>query len=200
MDVRTRCPNTGVTRWMQRLLLAAIVSLGSPGCFTGLPRQPPVVHTVQIPAAHRDLVWERAVDTLNRYHFTVARESKLEGVIETQYRAGSNLLEPWHPDSLGFENRLESTLQSIRRRVFVTLQSSGPGVVTVSVRADKEIEDLPGLAANYEGGATFSDSRPLDRDLNQVVGQTGQSRWIYLGRDSELEHALLSQIRHGVPR
>ncbi len=132
---------------------------------------------------------------LNRNHFQVARESKLEGIIETEYRGGSNLMEPWHSDSVGYANRLESTLQSIRRRVVINMQSAGPGQMTVFVRADKEIEDLPGLAANYEGGATFSESQPLNRDLNQVVGQSGPSRWLPVGRDPLLERKLLSEIQ-----
>ena len=147
-----------------------------------------------------DLIWERAVAVLNNYHFVIARESKLEGVIETQYRAGSNLLEPWHHDSVGYASKLESTLQSIRRRVVVTFQNTADNMLIVSVRADKQIEDVPGLAANYEGGATFRDSDPLQRDLDQVVGQSGPSRWISRGTDPALEVELLSQIRHAVLR
>jgi hypothetical protein len=92
---------------------------------------------------------------------------------------------------------MESTLQSIRRRVTVNMQSSGVGVTTVNVRVDKELEDLPGLAANYEGGATFSENQPLDRDLNQVVGQSGPSRWLAIGRDPLLERKLLTEIQGG---
>ena len=90
-----------------------------------------------------------------------------------------------------------STLQSIRRRVIVNLQSTGGDLITVSVRVDKEIEDLSGLAANYEGGATFPESQPLNRDLDQVVGQTGPSRWLSIGRDPMLERQVLSQIQGG---
>ena len=151
--------------------------------------------TIEVSDVYRDSLWERAVVVLNRNHFQVARESKLEGIIETEYRGGSNLIEPWHPDSVGYANRLESTLQSIRRRIVINMQSAGPGQMTVLVRADKEIEDLPGLAANYEGGATFSESQPLNRDLNQVVGQSSASRWLPLGRDPLLERKLLNEIQ-----
>ena len=167
------------------------------GCFVGpLKFRTNVGGVIQV-SADRDSLWEHAVVVLHRNHFQVARESKLEGVIETQYRGGSNLLEPWHPDSVGLANRLESTLQSIRRRVNVSMQSSGLGLMTVSVRVDKEIEDLPGLAANYEGGATFQESQPFTRDLDQVVGQSGPSRWLSSGRDPLLEHQLLRQIQSG---
>ncbi|MCA9057338.1 MAG: hypothetical protein KDA85_02520 [Planctomycetaceae bacterium] len=149
----------------------------------------------QVSAEHRDLVWERAVSVLNRFHFMVMRESKLEGLIETDYRAGANILEPWHPDATSLESRLESTLQSIRRRAVVSIQSAGPGLLNVTVRVDKEIEDVPAPAATYEGGATFSDAQPLERDLNQVLGQSGPSRWLSQGRDLQLEHEILRAIR-----
>ena len=168
------------------------------GCLSSPPKAPAVgSSSIQLSAQYRDSLWEHAIVVLHRNHFQVARESKLEGVIETEYRGGSNLLEPWHHDSVGSENRLESTLQSIRRRVVVSMQSSGSDLMTVSVRVDKEIEDLPGLAANYEGGATFQESQPLSRDLDQVVGQTGPSRWLSIGRDPLLERQMLSQIQSG---
>ncbi|MFM7058008.1 MAG: hypothetical protein ACKO2P_13900 [Planctomycetota bacterium] len=151
---------------------------------------------IRLNESQRDAWWERSVRVLNSNHFQVARESKLEGVIETTWRGGSGLLEPWHGDSVGVSNRMESTLQSIRRRVVVLLQSSTDNTLVLSVRVDKEIEDLPGLAANYEGGATFSESQPLNRDLSQVVGQTGPSRWVSVGRDPLLEQKILAEIRN----
>jgi len=167
------------------------------GCLSSPPKGMEAGSAFQMSSDYRDAMWEHAVVVLHRNHFQVARESKLEGIIETNYRGGSNVLEPWHHDSVGLENRLESTLQSIRRRVIVNMQADGSGMMTVSVRVDKEIEDLPGLAANYEGGATFQESQPLTRDLDQVVGQSGPSRWLSIGRDPLLERQLLSQIQSG---
>ena len=51
------------------------------------------------------------------------------------------------------------------------------------------------LAAVYEGGATFSENQPLNRDLDQVVGQSGPSRWLPVGRDPLLERKILSEIQ-----
>ncbi len=189
-------PHTGL---VCRITLASLLFLlaVAGGCAS-----PPLVAPtaaspgIRLSEAQRDAWWERSVRVLNGNHFQVARESKLEGVIETAWRGGSGLLEPWHGDSVGVSNRLESTLQSIRRRVVVLLQSSADNSFVLSVRVDKEIEDLPGLAANYEGGATFSESQPLNRDLSQVVGQTGPSRWVSVGRDPLLEQKILAEIRN----
>ena len=192
-----------IMKWsVQPLLLITTVSLLS-GCLSARPlasNASPAVSSVQIASSDLDAVWERTIAVLNDHHFQVARESKLEGVIETHYRAGSNLLEPWNPDSIGLENRMESTLHSIRRKVFVTFVTTSPGMVTVSVRADREIEDVPGLTATYEGGATFREAEPLDRDLTQTLGQSAPSRWLYRGTDPALEGRIMSHIRFGMLR
>lgn len=183
-------------RQLCRAGLSLIVCGLASGCLSSPPKAPMGgASSIQVSDSQRDSLWERAVVVLNRNHFQVARESKLEGIIETSYRAGAGVLEPWHPDSVGLENRLESTLQSIRRKVTVNMQSNGTGTMLVNVRVDKEIEDLPGIAANYEGGATFNEAQPLNRDLSQVVGQSGPSRWLSIGRDPLLENKILNEIR-----
>ncbi len=140
-------------------------------------------------------LWERTISVLHDYHFAIQREDRFASVIETDYRTGSGILEPWHLDSVGMFNRLESTLQPIRRKVQVSLfpAENGSGY-RVAVEAWKEIEYIPGLAANSPGGATFSESTPLERDLNPVVGQTAPSQWVRQGRDVELEQAILKSL------
>ena len=135
------------------------------------------------------------MSVLHRNHFMIARESKLEGIIETEYRAGSNLLELWHPDSIGHDSRTESTVQSIRRKVTISFQQRDSDQIMLVVNVLKEIEDVPGPTATYAGGATFSESSLFDRDLDQVVGQAGPSRWLPRGRDTRLESRIVSQIQ-----
>ncbi|MBL8813470.1 MAG: hypothetical protein JNM43_25110 [Planctomycetaceae bacterium] len=198
MSWKAQTIDADVSPWARCAVSVAMLFVFSfaVGCLSSPPKAASGgASTIQVSDSQRDSLWERAVVVLNRNHFQIARESKLEGVIETSYRAGSSVLEPWHPDSVGLENRLESTLQSIRRKVTVNMQSNGTGTMLVNVRVDKEIEDLPGIAANYEGGATFNEAQPLNRDLSQVVGQSGPSRWLSLGRDPLLENKILSEIR-----
>ena len=73
------------------------------GCVSGWDQTAPVVTTnpVQVSGTNQDVVWERVVDTIHNYKFQIARENKLDGMIQTDYKVGSNLLEPWHGDSVG---------------------------------------------------------------------------------------------------
>jgi hypothetical protein len=158
--------------------------------------QVPVSNPLLVATPNEELVWERAVDVLHDFQFEIARENRLGRIIETAPKVGSGILEPWHHDSVGWNARLESSLQSIRRIVLISLQpdDNGQGYL-VSVTALKEREDLPGVAGNSAGAATFSESTPMIRDLNPVVGQSSPSIWIPLGRDSALEQAMLARLR-----
>lgn len=184
---------------MIRLLPLLVLLIVFPGCATPIrtPFTQPRATTnpLFVATSNEELVWERAVDVLHDFQFDIGQENRLARVIETLPKAGASLLEPWHSDSVGVPNRLESTLQSVRRTVQISMQPSDqqPGFL-VSVAVYKEIEDLPGLAANSPGAATFSESTPLERDLDAVVGQSTPSGWIRVGRDTALEQAILARL------
>jgi len=188
-------PESAVTRV---LIILALTTLAA-GCqtpatvWTGHTRSP---NPLAVGMGNDDILWERTVDVLHDFQFHVVREDRLARVIETEYKVGSGLLEPWHHDSVGAHRRLESSLQSIRRRVRITLLPNElQGTYAVTVEAFQEREDLPGIAANSAGAATFSESAPLSRDLNPVVGQSQPSNWIPAGRDLDLEQAILASLR-----
>jgi hypothetical protein len=168
------------------------------GCATFSPSSPPVANPIVIRASDGELVWERTVDVVHQYLFEIERENRLDGIIETKYQTGASLLEPWHPDSVGKANRLESTLQSIRRKAFVSVTPVDGGFL-VGVEAVKELEDVP-RAANSAGAATFLDNNPLQRDLNVVVGQATPSGWLPRGRDPDLEQSMLRSLSEAFSR
>ena len=153
----------------------------------------PVAQPLFIASGNQDAVWERTVDVLHQYPFFIRREDRLDGVIETDYKTGTSLFAPWHKDSVGAYQRLESTLQSIRRRVVVNVTPAEGGYY-INVEAYKELEDLNGLAANSPGGATFSENTPLQRDMNLIVGQTTPSGWVSKGRDFVLEQDIMRRL------
>ncbi len=186
-------------------ILCASLCAGCAGGFSSIrsagvvPVRAPNPLVVQ--TTNEDLVWDRMVETLEDFQFPILSENRQTRKIETDYKVGASLFEPWHKDSVGFTSRLESTLQSVRRRVVVTLVPSQQQTgYTVSVEAYKEFEDLPGVAANSAGGATFLDNKPLDRDLNLVVGQSAPSGWMWAGRDYPLEQAIVGQLSYLLSR
>jgi hypothetical protein len=173
-------------------LLCLLLTSTAAGCVSFDAYGPPVANPVFVRANNPEDAWEQTVDVVHDYLFDIDRENKLGGVIETRYKTGANVLEPWHPDSVGSINRWQSTLQSIRRKAFIHL-TPAPGGYLVGVEAIKELEDVP-RAANFAGAATFLDNSALQRDLNPVVGQATPSGWINQGRDMALEQAMLRTI------
>lgn len=188
---------------LQRLL-TALVCVGVSAC-AGL--EPPRItdgsripgNPIFVRANNDEVVWERAVDVVHDYQFEIARENRLDGIIETKPKVGSSLFEPWQRETRGFTNRLESTLQSIRRRAIITITPQEGGFL-VGVEALKEREDVLGVAENSAGAATFPENAELQRDLNLVVGQSAPSGWIPLGRDPVLEQSIIRRLQRAYSR
>ena len=160
------------------------------GC--AMPQQ--VANPVLVRGNNPDDVWEKAVEVLHAYQLPIERENRLDGLIETDYKVGSGILEPWHYDSVTVGDRLESSFQSIRRKATVSVQPAQGGYL-VGVEVLKEIEDPQNLIVNSAGTATFPESRTFDRDLELVVGPATPDGWILLGRDTNLEQDLLNSLQ-----
>jgi hypothetical protein len=175
------------------VILGLMLTVASTGCVSLNAYGPAMVNPVFVRAGDdQEVAWEKVVDTVHDFLFDIDRENKLGGIIETKYKTGSNILEPWHPDSVGLADRWESTFQSIRRKVFIRFTAVRGGYL-IGVEAVKELEDVP-RAQTSVGGATFLDNNALQRDLNPVVGQDTPSGWINRGRDAALEQAMLRSI------
>lgn len=170
--------------------------------------------SVLIPPLDAEVVWCQLVDVTDDY-FKVEQEQRVifaqgiptEGRIVTFPQTGATLLEPWRGDSVGFHERLESTLQSIRRIATVRLIPD-PGGWRVEVMVQKELENLRRPMHATAGGATFRNDDSLYRYgtplpvLGQRVGDqprpvatpTRSAGWIPLGRDPLLERRMLDKI------
>jgi hypothetical protein len=175
---------------------------------------PPVKSSAVIPPLDAELVWKNMVDVADDY-FKVAAEQRVvfangvptEGRIDTFPQTGATLLEPWRADSVGFRERLESTLQSIRRIGTLRL-APDPAGWRIEVVVNKELEYLPRPMRATTGGASFRNDDSLYRygtplpTLGQQVGDqprpvaapTPNLGWIPLGRDPLLEQRMLSKV------
>ena len=176
-------------------MLGLVLSAGCAG-LRGRARAPVAAQTVNsvfIANEDQEVVWERIVDVVHDY-FEIERENRLDGIIETKPLVAAGILEPWHKDSVGLDNRLEGTLQSIRRRGFVNVTPAQGGYL-VSIEIYKEQEDVVTSPDKSAGNSTFQENRPLQRDLTLVVGDAAPQGWIALGHDQALEDRMLRQIQ-----
>lgn len=193
-------------RWI--IISAMTTMLGSlaPGCgqlkhrlSTKVPDSF-VPNPLELPAVGDQFLWSQVVDAVDDY-FRIAREQPvqnsngllLDGRIETSYRIGASLLEPWRKDSTAGFERLQSTLQSIRRRAVITVRPYGAGY-TLEVIVQKDLEDTDrsqysteSIAAKRHDGTIVRTEDSYD-DSPQTLG------WIPLGRDTSLEQVILRDI------
>jgi len=154
-----------------------------------------------LPVADREFFWDTLVDVVDDY-FTIDREQRVhqvgneltEGRIDTFPEIGSTYLEPWRRDSVNSYEKLESTLQSIRRQALVRVMPSAEGYV-VEVAVFKELEDLARPDYATSGGATFRYDNSLDRTELPVGERSTTQGWIPQGRDIALEQQILCQLK-----
>jgi hypothetical protein len=180
----------------------------------GLVPGPGTKNAAVIPPLDAEVVWQQMVDVADDF-FKVQAEQRVvfsngvpaEGRIDTYPQTGATLLEPWRGDSVGFRERLEATLQSIRRRATMRLipDPAGWRIETVVL---KELENMPRPMRATAGGASFRNDDSLYRygtplpTLGQQVGDqprpvanpTPNLGWIPLGRDPLLEQKMLSRV------
>jgi hypothetical protein len=191
-----------------RLLLGFVVNMtliGVCGCALAPPGPPTGVivseNPVLVPVSDRDVMWNTLVDVVDDY-FTIDREEPVrqfgseltEGRIDTFPETGSTLFEPWRGDSTNSYEKLESTLQSIRRQALVRVVPAGGGYL-VEVAVFKELEDVLRPDRSTVGEATFRHDNSLDRATVPVGERQTSAGWIPMGRDVALEQQILCQLR-----
>ena len=191
-----------VARILLFLFMTSNVGCGSwfhPAQLAAPPPQP-IANPALLPPLEDKFVWQQIVDVVDDY-FRIIREQpainqggvQLEGRLDSAYRTGASVFEPWRGDSTpGFE-RLQSTLQSIRRRAVVNVRPRSAGF-EIEVIVLKELEDVD---RSQDGGATSATERHDGTVVRTETSvNTGQNTlgWIPQGRDMSLEQVILQDI------
>jgi hypothetical protein len=181
-----------------RFLLAGLVLLlacASSGCATTSRAQVLAENPLVVPSADFETVWRASVVAVDQF-FDISSEDRTQRKIVTQNKSGATLLEPWEIDSVGFEERLECTLQTIRRFAIITVNPSPTGQGwAVKVVVYKELEDLLQPDRQSIGRAVFNSQFPLNRSREVVGPVQSAPYWISRGQDHKLEQAILAKIR-----
>jgi hypothetical protein len=180
--------------------LAAASALGPAGCASVsrvIDPRPLCDNPLIVPTTDFDSVWRETVRVLDEY-FDIRTENRLSRSIVTDPVIGATLLEPWRGDSPGIPDRLESTLQTIRRFARVQIDPVPGRGYAVKVEVLKELEDLAKPDRMAAGRAVFNNDFPVNR-TREIVGPVPVPlQWIPRGRDSKLEQVILQRIRDGL--
>jgi len=149
---------------------------------------------------NHEFLWSVVADVIDN-HFEIEREMPIrlygevltEGHLETRPKIASSFAEPWHADSVGFAERLDSTLQTIRRRVEVHVVPETGGY-TIEVKVFKELEDNPRplRAAANASNLRFRDD--ADEFADTIDIDPSSAGWFIIERDAALEKLLLIEI------
>jgi len=149
-----------------------------------------------------EFVWSILVDVIDS-HFEIAREIPIrlhgnvltEGHLEAVPKIGASLCEPWHADSVGFGERFDCTLQTIRRRVEAHVVPETGGY-TIEIKVFKELEDNPRplRASSNVSNLRFRDS--VDEFANKIDVDPSSAGWSIIERDTALENRLLGEITY----
>lgn len=159
-----------------------------------------------VPVADRELLWNALVDVIDDA-YTIDKEDRVRlvfdpqtgentlttGRIDTHFEVSAGWLEPWRSDTVTFYDKLESSLQSMRRKaeVFVTPAEGG---FMVEVNVFKELEDIqrPQYAPASAGTLRYDTSQ--NHTTNTVTAQPFISGWIPQGRDANAEKYIINQL------
>lgn len=176
------------------------------GCASGPPawtipsfsqvfkQPPPPSNPLHVPPGDFEKMWNKVVAEVNK-HFPMASENRLAGTIRTDSVMTGTLIEPWTPDAVTFSDRLEATLQTIRKFAVVQIDPAPEGGYLIKVEVNKEMEDLSKPAMQPAGRAAFYNDFPVNRTREIVGAVPTPLGWMPMGRDTNLEQKILSEIR-----
>ncbi len=157
---------------------------------------------VFIPVADSQRAWDQVVEVMGAY-FRIEHEEPIrragsvltEGRIVTLPEVSPTILEPWRNDTVDSEQRLENTLQSMRRRAVIrVIPVPAQGGHLVDVAVFKELENVIRPEHALAGAATFRYDSTLTRIENPIRGEAIANNWIPRGRDVTLEQYIIGDL------
>jgi hypothetical protein len=154
-----------------------------------------------IPGTDFQRVWETVVDVVDDY-FHIEREEPVrlvgnvltEGRLDSFPEISSTILEPWRRDSATNYDKVEATLQTMRRRAQVRVMPAEGGF-WVDLAVYKELEDVAQPEQATAGRATFPTETTQVRIISPIGGQETHQGWIPKGRDPNLEQLMICQLQ-----
>ncbi len=207
--MKRRSNNPRAVRASRGLLTALACVMAAQGCYSTreglLPPsvtqifapKPMLPNPLVIASDDFEAVWNKTVAEIDKY-FEIESENRLSRTIRTQPIMGATLFEPWSPDSTTFRDRVEATLQTVRRFAIAKVEPAPTGGYQVRVEVRQELEDMPKPDRQAAGRAVFLNDFPINTTRELVGPVPVPLGWITQKRDVNLEQSILAGIRNGL--
>ena len=145
-----------------------------------------------------ETLWNACKGELYARLFTVDREQYREGLLTSQPDVSAQLFEPWRPDTVGFQDQMESSLSTIRRTVHFEVTRLPDGSYDA---APKVLVERAASAEHRISNITeYRQAFTTQRTTTDVVDTTDQpiqtDYWYALRRDANLEKQIALSIKH----
>lgn len=147
-----------------------------------------------------EFLWAVLTDVVDM-HFETEREMPIrlygnvltEGRLDAKPKIGASLLEVWHADSVGWGERIDCTLQTIRKRVEVRVIPETGGY-QIDVKVYKELEDNKTPLKSTASVANMRFVDEIDNDPGRIDIDASSAGWFIIERDVAMEDRLLEEI------
>lgn len=203
------------SRWRHARLSLALIVIFFAGCgqlghlpqttlsIPSIPLGPQtrLANPINVNTQDSEFLWNQIVDTVDDYFPRIKSEQRptrdatqwIEGRLETYPEVGATYFEPWRKDALEGYQRLQSTLQTMRRTAYLRVIPINEGF-TVSVEVVKELEDVDRSQYSSEGSAIARHDGSVVRTDTALMGQPITLGWIRQENDSDLEQRIIREI------
>ena len=193
---------------VRRKLMAASLCFALGGCVSSRPMpraealpapQPLALENPLFLAQGPDgypLVFRQVYGAVSAF-FPIARSNIYAGSIESEPVVTAGFWDAVRYDFYSFDQLWESSLQSIRRRVLVTITPAESGGYFVDLQVLKELEDVPKPKHANTGAATFRYEAPFEKIYDVVDMPYVTKGWIPMGRDHAMEQLILNRLKCG---
>jgi hypothetical protein len=146
--------------------------------------------------------WETLVDVVDDY-FPIEHEDPVrivgnmptEGALTTVPQVSPTIFEPWRADTGSHNQRVENTLQTMRRVAKIrVIPAPAQGGYWVEIVVLKQLEDNLHPDHSNAGSATLRYDSTLTGVVNPVVNAPLPEGWIDKGRDTALEQRMIGHL------
>ncbi len=171
------------------------IALAAAVLFAGCVRQKEFkpIERICVGNANDATVMKVSQDVLSGLHFETDKYDVSSGVIITKPLSGAQFFEFWRKDNVGSRNFEEANLQSIQRIAKLLFSRNEQGNMCVNCNVDVQRLNLPEreITGSISMSGLFTKSGSSRQNL-KLYG--GEKSWDDLGRDKELETAILQRI------